>query len=139
MLQSEAGYIDARPHVRQIDETLLQRTAGAYMWVKSVGSTRPTSSRHVRCASDNSRIGALQRFDEECHKETYAVQQTEMLFDHLVGGDEQRWWDCQAERVCRLEVGDKFNFCGLLHRQLGRLFTLENAAGVDADQAKHFR
>ena len=27
-LQSEAGYIDARPHVRQIDETLLQRAAG---------------------------------------------------------------------------------------------------------------
>jgi hypothetical protein len=33
MLQSEAGYIDARPHVRQIDETLLQRTAGPYIWV----------------------------------------------------------------------------------------------------------
>ena len=31
MLQSEAGYIDARPHVRQIDETLLQRTAGPYI------------------------------------------------------------------------------------------------------------
>src|SRR3984893_18176790 len=30
-LQSEAGYIDARPHVRQIDETLLQRTAGPYI------------------------------------------------------------------------------------------------------------
>jgi hypothetical protein len=30
-LQSEAGYIDARPHVRQIDEILLQRTAGPYI------------------------------------------------------------------------------------------------------------
>jgi hypothetical protein len=29
MLQSEAGYIDARPQSHQIDETLLQRTAGA--------------------------------------------------------------------------------------------------------------
>jgi hypothetical protein len=28
MLQSEAGYIDARPHVPQLDEILLQRTAG---------------------------------------------------------------------------------------------------------------
>jgi len=37
MLQSEAGYIDARPHVRQLDEILLQRTAGPYMWVRSVG------------------------------------------------------------------------------------------------------
>ena len=32
-LQSEAGYIDARPHSRQIDENLLQRTAGPYIRV----------------------------------------------------------------------------------------------------------
>jgi hypothetical protein len=31
MLQSEAGYIDARPQVRQLDEILLQRTAGPYI------------------------------------------------------------------------------------------------------------
>jgi hypothetical protein len=35
MLQSKAGYIDARPHIRQLDEVLLQRTAGPYIWVKS--------------------------------------------------------------------------------------------------------
>jgi hypothetical protein len=28
MLQLKAGYIDARPHIRQLDEILLQRTAG---------------------------------------------------------------------------------------------------------------
>ena len=33
MLQSEAGYIDARPQSRQIDENLLRRTAGPYIWV----------------------------------------------------------------------------------------------------------
>jgi hypothetical protein len=31
-LQSEAGYIDARPYCR-IDENLLHRTAGPYIWV----------------------------------------------------------------------------------------------------------
>jgi hypothetical protein len=46
------------------------------VWVKSVGSTRPTISRHVRCASDSFRIGALQRFDEECHFRTHAAQQS---------------------------------------------------------------
>ena len=35
-LQSEAGYIDARPHIRQIDETLLQRAAGPYIRVKAL-------------------------------------------------------------------------------------------------------
>src|SRR5262249_17585400 len=27
----KAGYIDARPHIRQLDEVLLQRTAGPYI------------------------------------------------------------------------------------------------------------
>ena len=36
MLQSEAGYIDARPHIRQLDEVLLQRTAGPYIGSDSV-------------------------------------------------------------------------------------------------------
>jgi hypothetical protein len=36
---------------------------------------RPELFLHVRCTSDSSRICALQRFDEECHKPTYAVQQ----------------------------------------------------------------
>src|SRR5438128_6102668 len=34
-LQSEAGYIDARPQIRQIDENLLRRTAGPYNRVKN--------------------------------------------------------------------------------------------------------
>ena len=38
MLQSKAGYIDARPHIRPLDEVLLQRTAGPYIWVKSGGA-----------------------------------------------------------------------------------------------------
>ena len=42
-LQSEAGYIDARPHVRQIDETLLQRTAGPYIRVKTGGYRTATA------------------------------------------------------------------------------------------------
>ena len=35
MLQSEAGYIDARPHIRQLEEIFLQRTAGPYIRVRS--------------------------------------------------------------------------------------------------------
>src|ERR1700730_16980362 len=46
-LQSEAGYIDARPHVRQIDETLLQRTAGPYIGVKSNGRGRSRARAYV--------------------------------------------------------------------------------------------
>src|SRR5438132_11259372 len=42
-LQSEAGYIDARPQIRQIDENLLRRTSGPYIWVNLV----VTSARRV--------------------------------------------------------------------------------------------
>jgi hypothetical protein len=48
MLQSEAGYIDARPHIRQIDEIFLQRTAGPYIRVR-LGPARAaaTGKRHL--------------------------------------------------------------------------------------------
>jgi hypothetical protein len=39
MLQSEAGYIDARP-LTPARQNLLQRTAGPYMWVK-LRNTQP--------------------------------------------------------------------------------------------------
>jgi hypothetical protein len=53
MLQSEAGYIDARPHVRQIDETLLQRTAGPYIGVnpdtvQGINRSRACADRRQR-------------------------------------------------------------------------------------------
>jgi hypothetical protein len=42
MLQSKAGYIDARPHIRPLDEVLLQRTAGPYIWVsRTIGQSIP--------------------------------------------------------------------------------------------------
>jgi hypothetical protein len=42
-------------------------------WVKRVVSTRPTSYRHVRCASDSDRIGDSRQSIAWCHKETYAM------------------------------------------------------------------
>jgi hypothetical protein len=50
MLQSEAGYIDARPHVLQLDEILLQRTAGPYSWVICDRGGRSHTTAHVRFA-----------------------------------------------------------------------------------------
>ena len=39
----------------------------------------------------------------------------------------------EAKRFRGLEVDDKLNFCGLNHRQVGRLFALEDATSIDAD------
>ena len=68
MLQSEAGYIDARPHVRQIDETLLQRTAGPYIGVKT------RSYRTATCAPASPRTAdmLLERLSR-CHTQITCV------------------------------------------------------------------
>src|SRR5271167_3361371 len=51
-------------------------------------------------------------------------------FDHLVGGGEQRLWDTKAERLRSLEVDDKLELRRVLHWQIGRLGTLEDAIHV---------
>src|SRR5438132_14241241 len=54
-LQSEAGYIDARPQIRQIDENLLRRTAGPY-----IGSFASFGRclRYVRLAGNSGNTGS---------------------------------------------------------------------------------
>jgi hypothetical protein len=56
MLQSKAGYIDARPHIPQLDEVLLQRTAGPY-----IGSQDdiPGSSPRVRFTLESGHPGFM--------------------------------------------------------------------------------
>ena len=57
------------------------------------------------------------------------------LFDHLVGGREQRQRHSEAEHPGGLGVDDEFELRCLHDRQVHRFCTLENAAGVDADLA----
>ena len=58
----------------------------------------------------------------------------ESLFDNLVGGDKQSFWDRDAERLGGLEIDEQFDFCGLLDWQVRRLLALKNAAGIVAGQ-----
>jgi hypothetical protein len=54
-------------------------------------------------------------------------------FDHLVGEREHIGRNFEAERLCGIEVDDKFELGGLHHRQVRWLFTPDNLARVDAD------
>jgi len=56
------------------------------------------------------------------------------LLNDLVGAAEQREWEGDAKHSGGLEVDDQIDFCPPLHRQVRRLFALENAASVDAGQ-----
>ena len=51
-----------------------------------------------------------QRTVAQCHKRTHAPQQTEYLFDHFVGPDQQRTGKLNAERLGVFQVDDEIEF-----------------------------
>jgi hypothetical protein len=59
-----------------------------------------------------------------------------MLLDHLVGTAKERDRNGEAERLGGLHIDNQFDLCGLLYRQVRRLLTFEDAAGVDASQMR---
>ena len=59
------------------------------------------------------------------------------LFDHLVGPGKQRRRNIKTKRARGLQIDDKIKFGCLKNWQIRWLDTLENAAGVNADLAKH--
>src|SRR5262245_49057980 len=61
------------------------------------------------------------------------------LFDYLIGAAEQRERERDAERLGGLHVDDQLDPRGLLHRQIGRLFALEDAADIAARNAMRVR
>src|SRR5207244_10467952 len=60
-------------------------------------------------------------------------------FDDPVGADEEHWRNAEAERFGGLQIDDQFEFGRLHDRQVSRLFTLKNAASVNAGLAKTVR
>jgi ribosomal protein L27 len=94
--------------------------------------------RGVRYRSKSRRAGheTLRLLLTHCGRrwsKPFALQ--ESFFDHLVGSPEQRDREGEAERLGGLHVDNQFDPRGLLHRQVGGLLTLENAAGIGADQS----
>ena len=67
------------------------------------------------------------------HAPPISVMNSRRLFDHLVGAREQRRGHFEAERLGSLEIDDQLDFRGLHDRQVGGLFTLENATRVKSD------
>jgi hypothetical protein len=52
-------------------------------------------------------------------------------FNHLVGAGKNHGRDCQAKGLGSLEVDDELKLGWLHDRQVGRLFAVEDTAGID--------
>ena len=50
--------------------------------------------------------------------------------NHLICLFKNSVWNCQTDLFCRLEISDEFELRCLLHRQVGRLRSLENLVNV---------
>ena len=60
-------------------------------------------------------------------------QRLNRSLSHFVGAGEDRWRDCDAERLGSVEVHDELEGRRLLDWQIGGLCAVEDLAGVTAD------
>jgi len=53
--------------------------------------------------------------------------------DHLIRSREHGLRNRQADLLCRFEIDNQLEFSRLLHRQVGRLGSLEDSVHIDGD------
>src|SRR5258707_13280160 len=87
-------------------------------------------------AADGQTINRLELNDPVSHRVFHQFRKRAgvRLFDHLVGAAEDRLRNHEAERLRGFQVNEQLDFGGLLNRQVGRVLSLEDSAGVDAGQ-----
>src|SRR5215468_8641721 len=64
------------------------------------------------------------------HKRAVSLQQSNPLFDYLVGAGEQRVRHSEPDRLGGLEIDHQLVFHRCLHRQVGGFLPFENAIDV---------
>src|SRR6516165_5378848 len=87
-------------------------------------------SRPVEPAPQKRTLELSLQMSALCQKRTHALQHKTWLFDHLVGGGDQCWWDRQSERLSSFAVNDQLKSCRRLHWKIGRFFSFEDRVDV---------
>src|SRR5467141_2922343 len=128
MLQSEAGYIDARP-LTPARQNLLQRTAGPYIWVKLRRTECEQMSSGLPLKAD---IAQYSRHVSKVPGTDSYIAANGELFDRLVGGREELRRNFETEGFRSFEVDDQLELCGLLDGKVCGARSIENATHIVA-------
>jgi hypothetical protein len=91
---------------------------------------------HLKLITHDFRPGVVESSRPGHRKATHGVGRLDEVgclahsFDHLVGGADKGWRQVEAKRPGGLQVDDEMKFGRCLHRQVGRLFALEDAIDI---------
>src|SRR5262249_52964937 len=110
----------SRPSVRAVVRTspISSTVPGLSALLMTANRRRPgTTSRNISRPERGSGRRQMQKF--AAGKFHFDFPSPFTLFDHLVGGGEQRRWNVEAERLRGLEVDHQLVFGSCLDRQVG--------------------
>jgi hypothetical protein len=130
---------DALSQLCDFDNSYLGETARARCQ-KSEARLRRWNSRpcpHLAKA-DKQPLNSSLAFDPELPSTVNCFALRDSLFDHLVGGGQQRFRDGEAERLGGVEIDGQLEPGGPLHWEIASLFPFEDTAGVSAEDKVDF-
>ena len=96
---------------------------------RGIGAALYRSQRR-RCALPRGRCSLL---GPDLHRLDRTSLRLAQSFNHLVGTGEQQWRHGEAERLGGLQIKDELELGSLNDRQVRRLFSIKNAAGINAN------
>ena len=103
--------------------------SGGALWCRK----RRRGRRDRPLSHQQRREGRHRRRSRMGQFQSHAMRRPQGLIDHLIGGRKQRRRKCHIQRLRGFQIDGQLEFAGRFDWQIGRPFTLEDAADVDAD------
>src|SRR5215472_8724240 len=91
----------------------------------------------IRSASETLHESERSRSAARCPLRPTRCSQTETLFDHLVGAQQERLWDSEAEGFCGGQIDDEVEFGRLLDRNVAWFHPAQNLVRNVTGASKH--
>jgi hypothetical protein len=126
-----AGICNQRNRVQSTIRAAKKQNGPCPLWVKS--RHRKKFSQCPLYPQKRTSIHGIRK-SALCQKRTFCNAAETALFDHLVGESQHFRGDVEVQCLRRLEVDHQLQFGRLHNRQIGRLGTFQDFAGVNSGQ-----